>query len=119
MCASKYTTLFIFKGEKALIEDMMKKVEAAEKEASHLRHEARAKADEIAKASEEKCEQMVADNAAAIKTDLAEKRAAYEEKRNKAAKDARIDAEVKAGEMKQAALEKENEAIDAVIEKII
>ena len=102
-----------------MIEDMMKKVEAAEKQASSLRHEARGKAEEIAKASAEKCEQMVADNAAAIKTDLAEKRAAYEEKRNKAAADARIDAEVKAGEMKQAALEKENEAIDAIIEKII
>ena len=102
-----------------MIEDMMKAIEKAEAEASVLTHEAREKADQIAKDSEAKCEQMIADNAAAIKADIADKRSAYEEKREKAAADARIDAEVKAGEMKQAAMEKENEAIDAVIDKII
>ena len=102
-----------------MIEDMMKAIKEAESEASALKHEAREKADQIAKESEAKCEQMMADNAAGIKADIADKRSAYEQKREKDAADARIDAEVKAGEMKQAALEKENEAIDAVIEKII
>ena len=102
-----------------MISEAMKAVEVAEKDAAEKLQSAKAKADDIRKASIEEAEEMKRQAEEGCKADHLEKLRKMESDREAAIQLAKVDAEGKAQKMRESMLAKENEAIDAVISKII
>ncbi len=102
-----------------MIEDAMKAVEAAEKNAAEKVQAAKAEADKIRKNSEVESEQLIKDAELKAKEDALSKMDASETERDVAVEKAKESARVKADALKQTAAGNEEAAIDAVINKLI
>ena len=102
-----------------MIEDAMKAVEAAEKSAADKVAGARAEADKIRKNSVSECEQIIKDGEQKAKENELTGLEESDKKREAAVEKAKEAARVKADALKSTAAGKEDEAIDAVISKLL
>ena len=102
-----------------MIEDAMKAVEAAEKNAAEKVQAAKSEAERIKKNSEATYEQMIKHAELKAKEDSLSKMDASETERDVAVEKAKESARVKAEALKQTASGNEDAAIEAVINKLI
>ena len=103
----------------AVIEDAMKAVEAAEKNAAEKVQAAKAEAERIHKASVTECEQIGKAAEQKAKDNELSGLEASDKDREAAVEKAREGARIKADALKRTAEGKEDEAIDAVIDKLL